>query len=103
MKALTRFSLWLLVVVLLFCFTGCFPAHDAPEDDTLHITATTYPLYVLASAITAGAEEVEVRRLNTGSVSCLHDYTLTVSDMRHLEQADILVLNGAGLEDTVSV
>lgn len=41
---------------------------------------------------------MEVGRLNTGSVSCLHDYTLTVSDMRYLEQADVIVMNGSELE-----
>ena len=35
----------------------------------------------------------------TESVSCLHDYTLTVSQMEKLGQADVVVLNGLGLED----
>ena len=40
-----------------------------------------------------------VERLNTGAVSCLHDYTLTVSDMKLIESADVIAMNGAGLED----
>ena len=88
--------------LLLVGLAGCAPTSSPDREEQLHITATTYPLYVLTSAITAGAENVEVRRLNTGSVSCLHDYTLTVSDMRHLEQAEVLILNGAGLEDFLS-
>lgn len=35
----------------------------------------------------------------TESVSCLHDYTLTVAQMEKLGQADVVVLNGLGLED----
>ncbi len=42
---------------------------------------------------------VVVERLNTGEVSCLHDYTLTVSDMKLIESADVIAMNGAGLED----
>lgn len=92
-----RMTALLLSAALLFSLLGC-SAPSEKQDDMLHITVTTYPLYVLTAALCAGAEGVDLRRLETGSVSCLHDYTLTVSDMRHLEQADILVLNGAGLE-----
>ncbi len=88
----------LAALALLCALSGCGGTGHTAEDDTLNITCTTYPLYALTSALTAGADNVEVRRLNTGSVSCLHDYTLTVADMRHLEQADLLVMNGAGLE-----
>lgn len=77
---------------------GC-AAKTQTEHNGIRLVASTYPLYALASAVSAGADGVEVSRLNTGEVSCLHDYTLTVSDMRRLEQADLLLLNGAGLEE----
>jgi len=35
----------------------------------------------------------------TENVSCLHDYTLKVSQMRLLEGADAVVISGVGLED----
>ena len=89
----------LLLAVCLCFLWGCVPVSPDDPAERLNVTATTYPLYVLTSAITAETDGVEVRRLNTGSVSCLHNYTLTVSDMRALEQADLLILNGAGLED----
>ena len=31
----------------------------------------------------------------TGAVSCLHDYTLSVDDMKRIEGADVIALNGA--------
>lgn len=87
-----------LSAALLLVFSGCTgePREQAPD---LSVVTSTYPLYALASAVAAGADGVEVSRLNTGEVSCLHDYTLTVADMRRLEQADLLLLNGAGLEE----
>lgn len=81
--------------------SGCAPATPAQED-TLTITATTYPTYLAARAVTDGIEGVSVSRLDTGSVSCLHDYTLTVNDMKKLSHADVIVMNGAGLEDFMS-
>ena len=66
------------------------------------MVATTYPIYLLAREVIQGVEGVEVERLNTGSVSCLHDYTLSVDDMKKLERADVVAVNGAGLEDFMS-
>jgi len=81
--------------------SGC--AHTAPiQEDTLTITATTYPLYLFALDLTENIPNVTVERLDTGSVSCLHDYTLSVNDMKKIERADVLALNGAGLEDFMS-
>lgn len=71
----------------------------AAQAEGLTIVATTYPVYLFASAVTEGVEGVTVERLNTGETSCLHDYTLSVDDMKLIEGADIIVLNGAGLED----
>ncbi len=89
----------LLPLLLCLCLlSGC--AGGAPKgEETLEIVATTYPVYLFACAVTDGVEGVSVERLNTGSVSCLHDYTLSVDDMKKIEGADVLVLNGAGLED----
>ena len=68
-------------------------------EDKLSIVCTTYPIYLFASAVTEGVDGVEVLRLDTGSTSCLHDYNLTVNDMKKIERADVLALNGAGLEE----
>ena len=38
-------------------------------------------------------------KLVTESVSCLHDYTLTVRQMRSIEGAAMVILSGAGLEE----
>ena len=85
------------LVLSLLC--GCGANPSAPEKDKLTIVATTYPIYLFASAVTEGVEGVEVERLNTGSVSCLHDYTLSMTDMKKIEQADVIAINGAGLEE----
>ena len=86
-------GLCLLCSSLSGCGTG---KESAPR---LTVVAATYPIYLFACAVTGGVEGVEVERLNTGSVSCLHDYTLSVDDMKKLERADVIALNGAGLED----
>lgn len=94
-------KLRLLPFLLALCLlAGCGQAvPSSGGEDTLTVLATTYPIYLFASTVVQGVEGVEVERLDTGSVSCLHDYTLSVSDMKKIEGADVIVMNGAGLED----
>ncbi|MGE4277304.1 MAG: metal ABC transporter substrate-binding protein [Lawsonibacter sp.] len=93
-----------LILALILTLSGCASfkhsaPNAAPEEDGVMIVATTYPVYLFANAVADGVEGVRVERLNTGEASCLHDYTLSVDDMKKLEQADVIVMNGAGLED----
>lgn len=89
----------LCALVLLLSACGQPAASQPQDEDTLHIVATTYPVYLFTTAVTEGAEGVEVSLLVKQQTSCLHDYTLTVSDMKAIEGADVIVMTGAGLED----
>lgn len=62
------------------------------------IVATTQPVYDFTSVLCEGTG-ITVGQLVTENVSCLHDYTLQVSQMRMIESAQIIVISGAGLED----
>ena len=87
-----------LSVLLAGCAAGTAGQGES-QGESLRIVATTYPVYLFACAVTDGVEGVTVERLNTGEASCLHDYTLSVQDMKKIEQADVIAMNGAGLED----
>ena len=80
------------VILALLLLCGCAPT--PPAD----IAATTLPVYQFTQSITAGSG-LTVARLVTEEVSCLHDYTLTVDQMRAIEGARVVVLSGAGLEE----
>ena len=94
-------SLAALLAALCLLLTAC-SAPQAEKDDTLHILATTYPVYLFTTAVTQGADGVEVSLLVNSQTSCLHDYTLTTTDMKAIEGADVIVMNGVGLEDFMS-
>lgn len=93
----------LLALGLTLGLTACAPgAQDtAQADGATHIVATTYPVYLFTSELVKGAEGITVDLMIDQPISCLHDYTLSVQDMRTLERADLIVLNGAGLEETM--
>ena len=80
------------ILALLILLSGCAP--NPPAD----IAATTLPVYDFTCRITAGSG-LTVERLVTEEVSCLHDYTLTVGQMKAIEGAQVVVLSGAGLEE----
>ena len=85
-----------LLALTLLCtlFSGC-AARKAERYDVL---ASTAPVHAMTAALLDGTD-LSCGLVVTESVSCLHDYTLTVAQMEKLGQADVVVLNGLGLED----
>ena len=88
-----------LLLILALCLAGCGSGSAGTEGPRLRVVTTTYPIYLFTSALTRDVDGVVVERLDTGSTSCLHDYTLSVNDMKKLADADVIAINGAGLED----
>ena len=88
-----RFFTILLALALLL--SGCAAQKSEPSADIL---ATTAPVAQIVGAITAGTD-LTVATLISEPVSCVHDYALSVDQMRAVEQAKLIVISGAGLEE----
>ena len=82
------------LTLLLLCLflTGCTPSESA------RIVATTLPVFEFTARLCEGTG-LTVTRLVTEEVSCLHDYSLNVRQVKAAEAADVIVISGAGLED----
>jgi len=80
-------------ILLISLFLGCQGSNNAAQ-----IAATTLPVYEFTDMLCEGTG-LSVARVITEDVSCLHDYTLQVSQMRMIESAQVVVMSGAGLED----
>ena len=92
-----RLSVLLLTWAVLL--SGCSKPIDTTEDsEKLQVVTSFYPMYLLAQAVTEGATELELRNMAQPQTGCLHDYELTISDMKFLENADVLIINGGGME-----
>lgn len=83
----------LLVALLVVATCGCAPAKEAAP-----ILATTRPVYDLTTALCQGTS-LEVGLLISENVSCLHDYSLSTAQMKNLENAQMVIMSGAGLEE----
>lgn len=83
----------ILTAALAALLCGC-----APKTDYAPIAATTLPVWDFTSRLCQGTP-LAVTRLVTEQVSCLHDYSLNVRQVKAAEAAQVVVISGAGLED----
>ena len=92
-----------LALALVLTLTACGPAsQEVSEDETFTLVTTTYPVYLLAKEVTRDVEGITVTCMINQGIGCLHDYTLSIHDMKILDRADLLALSGAGLEDSMA-
>ncbi|MBQ9852940.1 MAG: zinc ABC transporter substrate-binding protein [Ruminiclostridium sp.] len=92
-----------LVLALVLTLTACGPAsQEVSEDETFTLVTTTYPVYLLAKEVTRDVEGITVTCMINQGIGCLHDYTLSIHDMKILDRADLLALSGAGLEESMA-
>ena len=65
----------------------------------LNVLCTTFPVHQIARNVAQGREGVALQLMLPAGMGCPHDYALTPQDMRKLASADVLVVNGLGLEE----
>lgn len=76
--------------------------NEQETDEHMKIVSSFYPIYIMAENITEGAENVELINMAETNVGCLHDYTLTTEDMKKVEDADVFIQNGLGMENFIN-
>ena len=90
---------FVLLLMLSLFLTACGGNINTTENsEKLQVVTSFYPMYLLAQTVTEGATELELRNMAQPQTGCLHDYELTISDMKLLENADVLIINGGGME-----
>lgn len=65
----------------------------------LNVLCTTFPIHQIARNVAQGREGVALQLMLPAGMGCPHDYALTPQDMRKLAAADVLVVNGLGMEE----
>ena len=85
-------KLTLIIISALLFLSGCTPS-SSTDDAELTIACTTYPVYLLTQAVTEQVPSTDAVLVVNQQVSCLHNYTLTMEDMKIIDQANLLVIN----------
>ncbi|MBR4287613.1 MAG: zinc ABC transporter substrate-binding protein [Clostridia bacterium] len=86
-----------MIIALSLLFTAGCGAVVTDNTDSV-IAVSFYPIYIFTLNLTNGIDGLTVTCMAEQSTGCLHDYTLTARDAKLLNDADVFVINGAGLE-----
>lgn len=101
MKTTLTKILTIIIVTSLF-LTGCNNSaksnNSTESNNKLTIVTSFYPMYISTLNIVKDIPNVEVLNMTTPQTGCLHDYSLSTKDLKTLSNADILIINGAGME-----
>lgn len=84
-----------LMVSAVMCL-ACMPGRA--DGKAFEVLTSFYPMYLLTVNVAGGIDGVNVKNMAEQNVGCLHDYTLRTGDMRMIHAADVVVINGAGME-----
>lgn len=85
-----------LVILALAALVGACTPTGGPADDRLRVVATTTQVGSVAAEV--GGDDIHLTTLLTPGVEA-HDYEMTPADAAALEEADVVLISGAGLED----
>lgn len=75
---------------------------EKDQEEKMRIVTSFYPMYIAALNIVDGCNSVILENLSEPQTGCLHDYQLTPEDMLLISKADVLIVNGGGIENFLS-
>ena len=88
--------------LLLFLFFILLPINIFSKEPTkLNIVASFYPIRIILLNVTAGVSDISIDSLASNYSGCLHDYSLNTKDMQKLQNANLFIANGAGMESFI--
>jgi zinc transport system substrate-binding protein len=90
-----------ILILIIFALTACASKTNEVVENKINVVTSFYPIYIAAINVVDGVEDVNLSNLASPQVGCLHDYQITTQDMLTLENADVLIINGAGMESFV--
>lgn len=77
------------------------PVSSQETEDPFLVMASFHPMLLLTRMVTDGVEGVEVQCMAEANTGCLHDYQLLPGDLRNLQEADLFIINGLGMESFI--
>ncbi len=63
------------------------------------VLCTTFPIYQITRNVAETDQNLDIQLMLSNQMGCPHGYTLRPQDMEKIARADILVINGLGMEE----
>ncbi len=73
-------------------------ANKKAKENEFNIVTSINPIFVMASNITNGVEDISVTSVTGKLQGCPHDYQLTPKNMSDITESDVFFINGLGME-----
>ena len=89
-------SLMLMVVLVLSVCCSC--TTPSITNDNILLVTSFYPIYIFTLNIVDGIDEINVSCMAEQNTGCLHDYQILSRDAKLIADADVFIINGAGME-----
>jgi zinc transport system substrate-binding protein len=98
--AMNRKSIWTMLTTLWIGLAlAVLPSAGEAGATRQTVLVSTFPIYQIVRNVTQSRDGVKVDLMLPGQLGCPHDYALTPQDMQKLAKADMLVVNGLGMEE----
>lgn len=102
MKKIIKTMTALLTAVMMLTLAGCNNDQkenvSAKNEKQFNIVSSFYPMHILTMNLTKGIKNVTAKSMSDPNMGCIHDHTFTTEDLKKVENADVYVENGLGLE-----
>ncbi len=98
MKRLKLYLSCVCAAVVFLCAAGGEAAVSS-EGKRRVVLSTTFPIRQITRNVARERDGVDVQLMLPSQLGCPHDYVLTPRDMRRIAEADVLVVNGLGMEE----
>ncbi len=99
MKRLKRHLLFVCAAAFFLCVASGGEAAVSSGGKRLVVLSTTFPIRQITRNVARERDGVDVQLMLPSQLGCPHDYVLTPRDMRRIAEADVLVVNGLGMEE----
>ncbi len=74
------------------------PQNSEPSQKQIKVLCSTFPVYLFTKNIVAGSDTMQVGLMLPAALGCPHDYMVTPQDLQRLTEAQVLIINGLGME-----
>lgn len=85
----------MVVLVLSVC---CSCTTPPVTNDNILLVTSFYPIYIFTLNIVDSIDEINVSCMAEQNTGCLHDYQILSQDAKLIADADVFIINGAGME-----
>lgn len=88
-----------LILVLVLTLSVCSScASSQIQNDNILLVTSFYPVYIFTLNVVDGIDEINVSCMAEQNTGCLHDYQILSRDAKLIADADVFIINGAGME-----